>query len=50
MNHIVTKGFEELRFLEVANEGDINNATLYYYFRTREALILRSRSAPAPRS
>jgi AcrR family transcriptional regulator len=39
MNHIATRGFEGLRFQEVANEAGINNATLYYHFPTKEALI-----------
>jgi AcrR family transcriptional regulator len=39
MNHIATKGFEGLRFQEVAEEAGINNATLYYHFPTKEALI-----------
>lgn len=39
MNLIATKGFEGLRFQEVAEEAGINNATLYYYFPTKEALI-----------
>jgi len=39
MNHIATKGFEGLRFQEVAKEAGINNATLYYHFPTKEALI-----------
>jgi AcrR family transcriptional regulator len=36
---IVTRGFEGLRFREVAAEAGINNATLAYYFPTKEALI-----------
>jgi AcrR family transcriptional regulator len=39
MNHIATKGFEGLRFQDVAKEAGINNATLYYHFPTKEALI-----------
>ena len=39
MNHIATKGFEGLRFQEVAKGAGINNATLYYHFPTKEALI-----------
>ena len=39
MNHIATRGFEGLRFQEVAKEAGINNATLYYHFPTKEALI-----------
>jgi len=39
MNHIATKGFEGLRFQEVAEEAGINNGTLYYHFPTKEALI-----------
>ena len=39
MNHVATKGFEGLRFQEVAKEAGINNATLYYHFPTKEALI-----------
>jgi TetR/AcrR family transcriptional regulator, regulator of cefoperazone and chloramphenicol sensitivity len=38
-NHIATRGFEGLRFQEVAKEAGINNATLYYYFPSKEALI-----------
>jgi AcrR family transcriptional regulator len=33
------KGFEGLRVREVASEAGINNATLHYYFPTKEALI-----------
>lgn len=36
---IATKGFEGLRFQEVAKQAGINNATLYYHFPTKEALI-----------
>jgi len=39
MDQIATKGFEGLRFQEVAQEAGINNATLYYHFPTKEALI-----------
>lgn len=39
MDQIATKGFEGLRFQEVAKQARINNATLYYYFPTKEALI-----------
>ena len=39
MNLIATKGFEGLRFQEVAEEAGINNATLYHHFATKEALI-----------
>ena len=39
MNVIATKGFEGLRFQAVAKEAGINNATLYYHFQTKEALI-----------
>jgi len=39
MDQIATKGFEGLRFQEVAKLAGINNATLYYYFPTKEALI-----------
>jgi TetR/AcrR family transcriptional regulator, regulator of cefoperazone and chloramphenicol sensitivity len=39
MNQIAVKGFEGLRFQEVAEQAGINNATLYYYFPTKEALI-----------
>jgi AcrR family transcriptional regulator len=37
--HIATRGFEGLRFQDVAKEAGINNATLYYYFPSKEALI-----------
>ncbi|MGC1870815.1 MAG: TetR/AcrR family transcriptional regulator [Acidobacteriaceae bacterium] len=36
---IASKGFEGLRFQEVAARAGINNATLYYYFPSKEALI-----------
>jgi len=39
MQQISRKGFEGLRFQEVAKEAGINNATLYYHFPTKEALI-----------
>jgi AcrR family transcriptional regulator len=39
MNHIATRGFEGLRFQDVAKEAGINNATLYYHFPTKESLI-----------
>jgi AcrR family transcriptional regulator len=39
MQQISKKGFEGLRFQEVAKEAGINNATLYYHFPTKEALI-----------
>jgi AcrR family transcriptional regulator len=39
MDQIATRGFEGLRFQEVAKRAGINNATLYYYFPTKEALI-----------
>jgi AcrR family transcriptional regulator len=39
MNHIATKGFEGLRFQDVAKEAGINNGTLCYHFPTKEALI-----------
>jgi AcrR family transcriptional regulator len=38
-DHIASKGFEGLRFQDVAREAGINNATLYYYFPSKEALI-----------
>src|SRR5215510_4900308 len=38
-NHIAKKGFEGLRVREVAAEAGINNATLHYYFPTKEDLI-----------
>ncbi len=37
--HIAERGFEGLRVREVAQEAGINNATLHYYFPTKEALI-----------
>src|SRR5262245_32721639 len=37
--HIAKRGFEGLRVREVATEAGINNATLHYYFPTKEALI-----------
>lgn len=39
MQQISRKGFEGLRFQEVAKQAGINNATLYYHFPTKEALI-----------
>ena len=39
MEQIAKKGFEGLRFQEVAKQAGINNATLYYHFSTKEALI-----------
>jgi AcrR family transcriptional regulator len=39
MQQISSKGFEGLRFQEVAKQAAINNATLYYHFPTKEALI-----------
>jgi AcrR family transcriptional regulator len=36
---IASKGFEGLRFQEVAAIAGINNATLYYYYPSKEALI-----------
>lgn len=36
---IASKGFEGLRFQEVAALAGINNATLYYYYPSKEALI-----------
>lgn len=37
--HIATKGFEGLRVRAVAQEAEINHATLLHYFPTKEALI-----------
>jgi AcrR family transcriptional regulator len=37
--HIAQRGFEGLRVRDVAAEAQINNATLHYYFPTKEALI-----------
>jgi TetR/AcrR family transcriptional repressor of nem operon len=37
--HIAERGFEGLRFRDVAGEAGINNATLLYYFPSKEALI-----------
>ena len=39
MDLIAKRGFEGLRFQEVAKEAGINNATLYYHFPTKEELI-----------
>ena len=36
---IATKGIEGLRIRDVAGQVGINNATLHYYFPTKEALI-----------
>lgn len=38
-DQIAAKGFEGLRFQEVAKRAGINNATLYYHFPTKEKLI-----------
>jgi AcrR family transcriptional regulator len=38
-DQIAAKGFEGLRFQEVAKQAGINNATLYYHFPSKEALI-----------
>jgi len=38
-HHIAERGFEGLRVHEVAAQAGINNATLHYYFPTKEALI-----------
>lgn len=38
-NLIAARGFEGLRFSEVAAQAGINNATLWYYFPSKEALI-----------
>lgn len=39
MEQIARKGFEGLRFQEVAKQAGINNATLYYHFPSKETLI-----------
>lgn len=39
MDLIAAKGFEGLRFQEVAKAAGINNATLAYHFANKEALI-----------
>ena len=39
MRQIAERGFEGLRFQEVAKEAGVNNATLCYHFPTKEALI-----------
>jgi len=39
MDQIATEGFEGLRFQKVAQQAGINNATLFYYFPTKEALV-----------
>jgi len=38
-DHIANRGFEGLRVHDVATEVGINNATLHYYFPTKEDLI-----------
>ena len=38
-HEIVEKGFEGLRIRDVAAKAGVNNATLHYYFRTKETLI-----------
>lgn len=38
-NHIAQRGFEGLRVRDVAAQAGINNATLHYYFPTKEDLI-----------
>jgi len=38
-DHIAHRGFEGLRIRDVAVEAGINNATLHYYFPTKEDLI-----------
>ena len=38
-DHIAKRGFEGLRVRAVAAELGINNATLHYYFPTKEDLI-----------
>lgn len=38
-DHIAKRGFEGLRVRDVAGEAGINNATLHYYFPTKEDLI-----------
>lgn len=38
-DHIANRGFEGLRVHDVATEAGINNATLHYYFPTKEDLI-----------
>lgn len=40
MELIAAKGFEGLRFQEVAKQAGINNATLFYHFRSKEELIM----------
>jgi AcrR family transcriptional regulator len=39
MDLIASKGFEGLRYQEVAKGAGINTATLFYYFSTKEELI-----------
>jgi hypothetical protein len=43
INHIALKGFEGLRFQEVAEEAGINNATLYHYFPAKKSADSGSR-------
>jgi len=38
-HHIAHRGFEGLRIHDVAGEAGINNATLHYYFPTKEDLV-----------
>lgn len=38
-DHIAERGLEGLRFQEVASAAGINNASLLYYFSSKEALI-----------
>jgi AcrR family transcriptional regulator len=40
MDLIAAKGFEGLRFQEVAQLAGINNATLFYHFSSKEKLIM----------
>jgi AcrR family transcriptional regulator len=40
MDLIAAKGFEGLRFQEVAQLAGINNATLFYHFSSKEELIM----------
>jgi AcrR family transcriptional regulator len=37
--HLIEKGFEGLRVRDIAQEAGINNATLHYYYPTKEFLI-----------
>ena len=39
-DHIAKRGFEGLRVRAIAAEAGINNATLHYYFSTKEDLII----------